>query len=110
MIEQQIINYLHALSDGFVNIKPEHARHIIDLVQRKIDRQESFVLLKRFDAVSNNYILIRTIKTTLEAINAQILIALEKGPQHGFYLFECFNVHNEMQGKIWTDNPNIFFI
>jgi hypothetical protein len=46
--------------------------------------------------------------TTDKIIKQKIIEALDRGPAHHFYMFECYNSKGEMEGKIYTLNPALF--
>jgi hypothetical protein len=50
---------------------------------------------------------VRVLKTTNEEITKQIRAALQVGPQYG-YIYYLYNDQEEFEGKIFSNNPNLF--
>ena len=105
----KIIDYLFTQSRGVINITPQHAEAIIDLVVYQYARDiKAVAKLYRHNAVIDTWELIRTVHTTDEIIKEQIIIALEKKPPENFLMFECYNQAGQFEGRIYTINPSLF--
>lgn len=104
MLHKIIIEHLYTASQGLIKITKDQANDIINLVT---NYRPAYAVKSRY-AQGNRIEVVRTITTTLEAINEAILNALESGPTHGFYKYDLYNDKQELQGSIFTINPNLF--
>ena len=108
MTEQQIISYLHEQSHGVIKLSYTHARAIINMIIGGGQVTTAFVQLHQICQQTKNPILIRTIATTDNQINAEIIKALETPPNKDFFFYRCFNSQQEYEGCIYSTNPNLF--
>lgn len=109
LLETTIINYLKDQSGGRIKISEQQAQYIISLVRKSDSRiTGAFVKLFRYNATIGSYNFLYCVPTTQEQIDSQILIALEKNLPKEFYLYECYNAAGEIEGKIYTVNPELF--
>jgi hypothetical protein len=106
---KQIQHYLHTETNGLINITQAQAQHIAGIVLNStVVANAAIAKLYRYDAVINNYIFIRTVQTTDEAIKQEIINALNTTPAKNFYKYECYNSQMQFEGNIQTVNPCLF--
>lgn len=51
---------------------------------------------------------VRSITTTQQQINEEILKALETGPTKEYYRYDLYNEFKQLEGTIFTTNPHLF--
>lgn len=97
-VETQILQYLNSLHPA-LNLSLLQARHILKIVEAPQTTNATVRLCRNF---------IRTIITDDETINQAILTALNNTQPQGGYLYECYNSNTQLEGKIYSLNPELF--
>lgn len=104
-LHKQIIEYFSKQSTGVVKLTEAHASHLISMV---LSNESAKAKLYKKDWQNSGWILMRTVKTTDEKVNAEIIKALETAPNMDFYMFETYNAAGEFQGRIYTHDQFLF--
>lgn len=106
--QQAIINYLHTVSKGVINISQQHAQDIIDLAQQQQQIVNARAEMYQYNNAHKRYDRLRTIKLTDLQINDAILQSVRTRPAEQFIKYELFNSSNLLQGSIYTVDASLF--
>lgn len=106
---QKIQQYLLTKSQGVINISDDIANDLVSLVINEYGKSRNAVAkLYQYNWVTDGYELIRTVETDDAYIKDEVIKALEKRPADKSYLWECYNMSGEFEGRIYCINPSLF--
>jgi len=103
--EQKIISYLGQITQGKVKLSPHIAARLIDIV---LNSGHCRVILHRYSYLKKAWEVMLTINTTAEQQAAVLQQSLLHKPADNFYRYDLYNEANELQGYIYSLNPELF--
>lgn len=104
-VQKNIISYISHVTGGMVTMQQKHAAEIIKIVQ---SQRSAYVVLYSFNGNTSQYDKVRRIETNVQKINDEIKKALAGKLWEGFYKYICYNNDEEIEGTIYSLNPDLF--